>query len=120
MIASTPIDEGQFEDPQEGLQDTRTPHAYIDTYDSKNDNDPLSWSDSSEDEYESEEIDDTFDENRVEDEDWENAEGGNYFQIYPQCPFPNKIYLTRFHKTIQSPSTACRRAHGQCSRNFKS
>ena len=87
MIASTPIDEGQFEDPQEGLQDARTPHAYIDTYDSKNDNDPLNWSDSSEEEYDSEEIDESFDENRVEDEDWENAERGNYCQNYRQYPF---------------------------------
>lgn len=103
MIASTPIDDGQFEDAQKGLQDARTPHAYIDTYDPKNDNDPLNWSDSSkDDEYDSEEIDETCDENRVEDEDWENAERGNYFQNYlpSQVPFPNKIYLSRFHKTI--------------------
>jgi len=79
MIASTPIDNGQFEDAPNGLQDARMPHAYIDTYDSKNDNDPLNWSGSSGDEYDSEEIDEMFDdENRVEDEDWENAERGNY------------------------------------------
>lgn len=77
MIASTPVDDRQFEDAPEGLQDARAPHAYIDTYDSKNDNDLLNWSGSSEDEYDSE-IDETCDDNRVEDEDWENVERGNY------------------------------------------
>lgn len=79
IMASTPIDDGQFEDVPEGLQDARPPHAYIDTYDSKIDNDPSS--DSSNDEYDSEEIDETCDENRVEDEDWENAERGNFARI---------------------------------------
>ena len=95
---STPINDGKFEDPQEGFQDARTSHAYIDTYDSKNDIDPLNWSDSSEDKYDSEEIDETFDEDRVEDEDWENAERGNYCpKLLFKSLFLNKIYLTRFH-----------------------
>jgi RIO kinase 1 len=90
-IASTPIDDGQFEDAPVSLHGIRTPHAYIDTYDPKSDNDDLNWSDSSKDE---EEIDETYDDNRVEDEDWENAERGRfYFQkLFPSL-FPDRIYL---------------------------
>ncbi|KAF8798965.1 RIO1-domain-containing protein [Phlegmacium glaucopus] len=73
IIVPTPID-GQFDDAPEVLQDARIHHAYIDTYDPENDKDRLEWSDSTEDEAESEEIDETYDDNRVEDEDWENAE----------------------------------------------
>ena len=97
IIEPTSIDDGQFDDAPENLQDARTPHAYIDTYDSKNDNDDLDWSDSSKDEYESEEIDETYDDNRVEDEDWENAERGKLlstffflFYYYYQVACPNK------------------------------
>lgn len=86
IIASTPIDDGQFEDAQEGLQDARTPNAYIDTYISKNDNDRLDWSDSSKDENDSEEIDETYNDHRVEDEDWENAERGDYVRIITKTP----------------------------------
>ena len=97
-MASTSINDGQFKDAPEGLQDARTPHAYIDTYDPKNDNDPLDWSDSSKDEYNSEEIDETCDENRVEDEDWENAERGNHCQNFRQVPFLTKFIYQDFTK----------------------
>jgi hypothetical protein len=88
IIASNLNNDGQFEDAPEDLQDMRTPHAYIDTFDPNNDNnDHLDWSDSSKDENDSDEI---YDDNRVEDEDWENAERGNHFQKYPSL-FPDKI-----------------------------
>ena len=80
ITVPTPIDEGQFDDAPEGFQDARTPHAYIDTYDPEKDNDRLDWSDSSKDDYNSEEIDETYDDNKVEDEDWENAERGRHCQ----------------------------------------
>jgi len=79
IISPTPIGDGQFDDVQEGFQDARTPHMYIDTY--ENDKDRLEqWSDSSNGEYDSEEIDEAYDDHRVEDEDWENAERGSYSQ----------------------------------------
>lgn len=87
-IASAPIDDGQFEDAPISLHGIRAPHAYIDTYDPKNDNDDLDWSDSSKDE---EEIDETYDDNRVEDEDWENVERGN---LFPKNYFLKVSFLT--------------------------
>ncbi|KAF9463057.1 RIO1 family-domain-containing protein [Collybia nuda] len=68
------IEAGQFDDAPERLSnvqaDIRTGHPYIDT--STYDSDGLSLTDESECE---DEIDEEYDENRVEDEDWEVAEG---------------------------------------------
>ena len=119
MATTTPID-GQFEDAPEGLQGLRTSHAYIDTYDPKIDNDPLDWSDSSTEEYKSEEIDETYDDNRVEDEDWENAERGNYCQNYCQvsltiCPdFTKQYNRLRQHAAVRTGNAqGISKAHNQ-------
>lgn len=66
---------GQFDDAVEGpqpIEDSRQDCGYIDTVDPKD----LEWSEEESDENEDYELDDDYDDNRVEDEDWENAERG--------------------------------------------
>ncbi|KAF5360906.1 hypothetical protein D9756_004898 [Leucocoprinus leucothites] len=69
-----PVEPGQFDDVPEmfqaGLPSNREGGAYIDTYNSDDDED---YDDQEEDEDES---DEEYDDNRVEDEDWEVAERG--------------------------------------------
>ncbi|KAJ3502889.1 hypothetical protein NLJ89_g8686 [Agrocybe chaxingu] len=71
---AAPIVPGQFDDADElnirGV--SREGHAYIDTYDPTNDPNVLHWSEEEDDE--EDEIDGDYDDSRVEDEDWENAE----------------------------------------------
>lgn len=77
IMVPTLIGDGQFDDAPEGLQDAHASYAYIHTDPKINSNDCFHLSDSSEEEeYDSEEIDETYDDNRVEDEDWENVERG--------------------------------------------
>lgn len=76
----TPIVAGQFDDPEGNQQIQnidRGDHAYIDTHDFEEGGLDLEEEDEDEDEDYS---DDEYDDNRVEDEDWENAERGVYRQ----------------------------------------
>ncbi|KAH9480406.1 Serine/threonine-protein kinase rio1 [Psilocybe cubensis] len=69
-----PIVPGQFDDAEEGNEPTnREGQAYIDTYDPATEAHVLDWPDT-EDEDEIDDEDDEYYDNRVEDEDWENAE----------------------------------------------
>jgi RIO kinase 1 len=73
---AAPIDIGQFDDAPEGSQIThiiREGNAYIDTYTPASDQ-TLEWPETSEDEDDNESEEEYYD--RVEDEDWENAERG--------------------------------------------
>jgi len=71
----SPIAPGQFDDAEEDFQHrTREINAYIDTYEPANDEIGLDSPQSSEED--EDDIDEEYDDNRVEDEDWENAERG--------------------------------------------
>jgi len=75
-MASTTIEDGQFDDTPEAQAPTqinlRSGHLYIDNSDSE----PDHWSESAEED--DSEIDEAYDNNQVEDEDWEIAEGGPF------------------------------------------
>ncbi|TFK40806.1 RIO1 family-domain-containing protein [Crucibulum laeve] len=75
---ATPIGAGQFDDATGAAPiqqvETREGQAYIDTYDPNNDQDDLEWPDTPDEDEDYDEIDDNYDDNRVEDEDWEVAE----------------------------------------------
>lgn len=77
------IEVGQFDDAQEiptiGNADPRAGHPYIDTANYDSDDLPLP----EESDYE-DEVDEEYDENRVEDEDWEVVEGGLILQTQAQ------------------------------------
>lgn len=66
-LINAPIDEGQFDDAP------RPSQLYIDTYDPAEDANAFDWPDSPLED-DDDDLDDTYDENRVEDEDWEIAE----------------------------------------------
>ncbi|EDR13789.1 uncharacterized protein LACBIDRAFT_322966, partial [Laccaria bicolor S238N-H82] len=66
-LINAPIDEGQFDDAP------RPSQFYIDTYDPAEDANALDWPNSPLED-DDDDLDDTYDENRVEDEDWEIAE----------------------------------------------
>jgi len=68
-LINVPIDEGQFDDAP------RPSQLYIDTCDPEEDVNALDWPDSPFED-EDDDLDDAYDENRVEDEDWEIAERG--------------------------------------------
>lgn len=72
------VEVGQFDDPQEapatGTVDSRSDHTFIDTSGYDSEDLPLP----EESDYE-DDLDEEYDENRVEDEDWEVAEGGMPF-----------------------------------------
>ena len=68
-LINAPIDEGQFDDAP------RPSQLYIDTYDPAEDVNALDWPESPLED-DDDDLDDTYDENRVEDEDWEIAERG--------------------------------------------
>lgn len=88
-----PVDAGQFDDAPEQPQThqiTREGNAYIDTYVPANDEATLDWPETSEDEAE-DESDEEYFENRVEDEDWENAERGTYWGILSLI-LPSKVH----------------------------
>lgn len=87
---AAPIDIGQFDDAPEGsqiTQITREGNAYIDTYIPASDQKP-EWPETSEDEDDNE-SEEYYD--RVEDEDWENAERGAYYDI-SSFMHPSKIH----------------------------
>ncbi len=73
------VEPGQFDDAPEGTLDAqilqREGNAYIDTYDLSGDED--SEDGEADDDFE-DYLDDAYDENLVEDEDWEVAEKGAY------------------------------------------
>jgi hypothetical protein len=97
-----PITPGQFDDAEENVQQVpRESNAYIDIYEPANDEVGLDWLESSEDEDE-DDIDEGYDDSRVEDEDWENAERGALPYVCSRC-FPPKV-----HRQISQNSTiAC-------------
>ena len=97
-----PIAPGQFDDAEENVQQVpREGNAYIDIYESANDAVGLDWPESSEDE-EEDDIDEEYDDSRVEDEDWENAERGALPYVCSNG-FPPKV-----HRQISQNSTiAC-------------
>ncbi|KAF9046586.1 RIO1 family-domain-containing protein [Panaeolus papilionaceus] len=71
-----PIAAGQFDDASDDTPVTgnvRSGNTFIDTYDPVNDEDDLEWPDTPDEDEEYEEYDE-YDLDRVEDEDWENAE----------------------------------------------
>lgn len=75
ILASTKmvdIEPGQFDDAPES--DARASHTYIDTHPPELDESLLEYSEQEDDD--DDEIDDTYDDNRVEDEDWEIADRG--------------------------------------------
>ncbi|KAF9013258.1 RIO1 family-domain-containing protein [Cyathus striatus] len=92
IAAAAPLDDGQFDDapdaPTQQIQN-RDGQFYIDTYDPVNEHDEDEGYD---------ELDEDYDDNRVEDEDWEVAERGT------------------FYKTIQPSQATCRCANGKCTR----
>ncbi len=88
-----PVDDGQFDDAPEQSQTrqiTREGNAYIDTYEPANDEATLEWPETSEDEAE-DESDEEYSDNRVEDEDWENAERGTFYGIL-SLMLPSKVH----------------------------
>jgi len=77
MTTPTTIAAGQFDD---ALQETsenqvsRSGNTYIDTYDPTNEKDDLDWPDTPDED--EDDLEEEYDDIRVEDEDWENAERG--------------------------------------------
>ena len=69
---------GQFDDAEDPTPDSRSGLPYIDT--STYDSDDFPLPDASDEE---DEIDEAYDENRVEDEDWEVAERGSLCHLSP-------------------------------------
>lgn len=101
--APIPIDEPQA-DPRAGGQ-------FID------DDKLLEWSESENSADEDEDgIEEEYDDNRAEDEDWEIAEGGMTCSHYLKTAvnFPCRLY-----KTIQSPTPTCRSARRERSRRHQ-
>lgn len=105
------IESGQFDDAPATTviapTDPRSVQPFIDDYNSED----LSWPDSA-GEDDSDSIDDTYDDNRVEDEDWEIAEGG-MFDLRTSVSW---LFLTmgcRLYEAIQSPATTRRGPHRQ-------
>lgn len=77
-----PVEPGQFDDaPEPHIEQhiNRDSGAYIDTYNFNDGEDH----DIGEDSNEEDEIDDAYDDNRIEDEDWEVAERGMLFSLVP-------------------------------------
>ncbi|KDR82805.1 hypothetical protein GALMADRAFT_238357 [Galerina marginata CBS 339.88] len=78
MTSTTePIVVGQFDDADDaGLahEINREGHPYIDTYDPTKDGEDLDWSEQEDEDVDEDDLDEPYDDNRVEDEDWENAE----------------------------------------------
>ena len=66
------IEPGQFDDAPE--TDARANHTYIDTHPADLDESLLEYSEQEDDD--DDEIDEAYDDNRVEDEDWEIADRG--------------------------------------------
>ena len=66
------IEPGQFDDALE--TDARANHTYIDTHPPDLDESLLEYTEQEDDD--DDEIDDAYDDNRVEDEDWEIADRG--------------------------------------------
>ena len=104
---------GQFDDAPVST-DAQHPTKDLETF---------PWSDNDEAKDEDDDEDDgtdddaTYDENRVEDEDWELAERGND-PVFTQFPCYSESNSTRrFHQTVQSLSAACRRPDRQRSGN---
>lgn len=94
-----PIAPGQFDDAEENIQQVpRESNAYIDIYEPANDEVGLDWVESSEDEDE-DDIDEEYDDSRVEDEDWENAERGTLPYIFSRC------FAPKVHRQISQNST---------------
>jgi hypothetical protein len=93
-----PIAPGQFDDAEENV--LREGNAYVDTYEPPNDEVGLDWLESEgEDE---DDIDEEYEDSRVEDEDWENAERGMSLSVCSKC-FPPNV-----HRQIsQNSTTAC-------------
>lgn len=76
---AVPVDTGQFDDAPEQpqvTQLTREGNTYIDTYVPANDETTLHWTSEDEDEDYEDGSEDDYSDNRVDDEDWENAERG--------------------------------------------
>jgi len=109
MIRSTMPEVGQFDDAEDPTQDSRSGLPYIDTSTYDSDEFPSTGESDEEDE-----IDEAYDENRVEDEDWEAAERGSRVSISLKTS-PSEA-SNRLHETVQPPPTARRGAHGERSR----
>jgi RIO kinase 1 len=74
----------QFDNAQED-PNGRHGTAFIDKFDLADDHEALAWSDDDQGATDVDEVDETYDVNRVEDEDWEIAERGNDAFILFDC-----------------------------------
>ena len=95
---------GQFDDALEDAEqrDPRQGGHYID------DDQLLAWSEPSEDEDDIDQLSgDGFEDDRVEDEDWEIAERGESAVDRPSVLIC-ECCIFRFHEAVQSPSSARR------------
>lgn len=105
MATESPLDivPGQFDDALEdaGQHDPRQGGHFVD------DDQLLEWSESSEDGDDDQLSGDNFEDDRVEDEDWEIAERGE--SAFDRLPaLMCKWCILRFHKAVQSPPSARR------------
>lgn len=105
MATESPLDivPGQFNDAVEDAEqhDPRHGGHYID------DAQLLEWSEPSDDDDIDQLSGDDFEDDRVEDEDWEIAERGTSVVVRPSV-LMCKACIFRFHKAVQSSSSACR------------
>ena len=62
-----------------------TAPGFLDKYDIIEDRETLAWSDSDEVDSDEDEVDEAYNENRVEDEDWEIAERGSNAFVLLDC-----------------------------------
>lgn len=123
-MAHLEVEPGQFDDAPEGEISGRGDVAYIDTVQDLGEPQTAAVlehefppSSDEEDEDEDDSLldeDEYYDQNRVEDEDWEVAERGESSRSCYTIQQPD-FQLVRLHKTVQSTSTARRCSHRQCS-----
>jgi len=110
-----PIDPGQFDDAEENVQQVpRESDAYIDIYEPTNDEVGLDWIESSQDEDE-DDIDEEYDDSRVEDEDWENAERGPLpYVLFKMLPSKSSSsdFTKQYNRLRQHVAVRAGNAHG--------